>query len=422
MLAGAVSVSAGGTVGGGSVVELDRIVAIVNSDVITRTELDAQLESVSEQLRQQRIATPPQGVLEKQVLERMMLERLQLQLAENSGIRVDDETLNQTLSNIAAQNNLSLSEFRDVLQRDGYDFARFREDMRKEIILRRLHQRHVDSRVSVTEQEIDNFLATRKRQGGGSEEYRLRHILVAVPEAATPEQIGKADDRAQALRGQLEAGADFEQVAIASSDGQQALSGGDLGWRKASELPTLFAELVPQMEVGALSEVIRSPSGFHIVKLVGRRAAERHVVTQTRVRHILIEPSALTTDDRAREQLREIRGRIGTGEDFAELAAEYSDDAATAADGGSLGWIEPGDMVPSFESAVDGLEPGEVSQPVKTEFGWHLIQVLDRREHDNTEEFTRDRAREAIYQRKVEEERMDWVRRLRDEAYVEYRL
>lgn len=408
--------------GGDSAVELDRIVAIVDSDVITHTELDEQMETVQAQLRDRRISAPSTDVLERQVLERMVLERLQLQLAEASGIRVDDDTLNQTLSGIAAQNNLSLAEFRDVLQRDGYDFARFREDMRKEIILRRLQQRHVDNRVTVTEQEIDNFLATQQRQGTGSDEYRLNHLLVSLPEAATPEEIRRTRQKARDLRARLTGGEDFDQVAIASSDGQQALNGGDLGWRKASELPTLFADLVPQMQIGELSDVIRSPSGFHIIKLVDHRSGERHVVKQTRVRHILLETSALTTDDMARQRLIELRDRIADGEDFAELAAEYSDDVATAPEGGSLGWIEQGEMVPEFDRAMEALEAGEISRPVKTAFGWHLIQVVDRRKHDDTEEFTRSKAREVIYQRKIEEERMSWVRRLRDEAYVEYRL
>jgi peptidyl-prolyl cis-trans isomerase SurA len=403
-------------------VEIDRIVAIVDNDVISHTELMEQIRTVRAQLRQQRISPPSERILQRQVLERMVLEQIQLQLASEVGILVDDDNLNQAISGIAAQNNLSLSEFRSVLQEEGFDFAQFRENIRKEMILHRLRQQHVDNRISVTDQEVDNFLATQRRQGQGSDEYHLGHILIAAPDAASPEQIQETRERSQAIYTQLKEGADFSQTAIASSDGQHALSGGDLGWRKAGELPTLFAEIVPQMRVGEISEPIRSGSGFHIVKLLGHRAGETRVLTQTRARHILVETGELLGDDAARELLRDLKGRIAAGASFAELAHAHSDDVASASTGGDLGWVNPGEMVPAFEQAMDGLAIGEISEPVQTPFGWHLVEVIARRERDVTEEFSREMARESIFRRKAEEEFTDWLRRLREDAYVEYRL
>ena len=401
--------------------ELDRIVAVVDDDVITRTELNDKLESVEKQLRQQNVALPGEDTLRKQVLERLILTHIQLQLAARSGIQVDDDTLNRTISTVAAQNKLTLSEFRNVLERDGVDFAQFREEMRDEIILRKLRQRQVDSRITVTNQEIDNLLAAQKRQGNISDEYRVGHILIALPEAATPKQIQAAREKAQMVLSELRHGADFGKTAITFSDGQQALDGGDLGWRRAGELPTIFSDVVLQLKVGEISDLIRSSSGFHIIKLVDHRGSDRHITTQTHARHILIRPNDLTSDDDARRKLTEIRDRIQHGEDFSAMAKAYSDDKANSGNGGDLGWINPGEMDPDFEAAMNALEPNQLSKPVRTRFGWHLIEVLGRRSQDITEEFERTKAREQIYQRKVEEETVNWLRRLRDEAYVEIR-
>lgn len=401
--------------------ELDRIVAIVDNNIITASELDDQIGTIRLQLRQQNMQVPSGQTLQKQVLERSILEQIQLQLAENNGIRIDDETLNQAISGIASQNKMTLAEFREALQADGFVFTKFRENIRKEIILRRLRQQYVDSRVTVTDQEVESFLATQRRQGNGADEYHLGHILVALPEAATPDQIRVVQDKAAKLLGQLKDGTDFSQLAVSSSDGQQALNGGDLGWRKAGELPTLFAELAPRMKPGEISNLIRSPSGFHIIKLFEHRAGQPHIVTQTHARHILIRPSALMTDQQAEQALQDAKQRILAGADFAELAQTLSEDKANASSGGDLGWVAPGEMIPDFEKAMNQLKPGEIGTPIKTRFGWHLIQVLDRRDYDDTEEYTRDKARDVIYQRKIEEGTDEWLRRLRDEAYVEYR-
>ena len=403
-------------------VELDRIVAVVNDDIVTQTELEKELAAIKLQLRQQNIRMPSDDTLRRQVLERLVINQIQLQMAEANGIRVDDETLNNTISNIASQNNLSLSGFRDALEQEGLDFGEFRENIRKEIIIRRITQRNVDNRINVSEQEIDNFIANQKIQGNADDEYRLGHILIGVPETADPEEIRERKQKAQQILEQLRNGADFSQIAVSVSEGQQALEGGDLGWRKAGELPSLFAEIVPSMQVGDISDPIRSSSGFHIIKLLDYRGARPHIVTQTQARHILIKPDELTSDKDARNLLADIKQQLKNGENFAKLAMKYSDDKASASAGGDLGWVTPGKMVPDFEKVMDKLKVGEISDPFKTRFGWHIVQVEDRRQMDDTEAFTRSRIRELLFQRKVEEEQMNWLRRIRDEAYVEYRL
>ena len=401
---------------------LDKIVAVVNDDVITSTELDNRLHAIKDQLKNQSSPLPPDPILKKQVLDRMILASLQLQLADQNGIRVDDDTLNRTIERIAGGNKLSLPEFRSVLENEGYDFATFREDIRREILISRVQQRQVSDRIMVTEQEIDNFLATQRAQGNNGAEYHLAHILIAVPDASSSERIQAAHQRADDILKKLRAGANFQETAIASSDGQQALQGGDLGWRKAAELPTLFVDLVMHMKTGDVSNLIRSPSGFHIIKLLEQRNDQRHIVTQTHARHILIRTDELTSDDTAQARLNDIRQRLKDGADFAELARDYSNDTATASNGGDLGWVNPGDMVPNFEAQLDKLASGEISKPFKTGFGWHIVQVLDRRRHDDTDAFVRSQAREAIRQRKIEEELQSWLARLRDDAYIENRL
>lgn len=402
-------------------VEIDRILAVVNDDIILQSELDDATRTIKQQLSQQGRPVPSDAVLQKQVLERLIVMRLQLQLANSTGIRVDDETLNRTVQNIAQQNGLSLSEFRDVLERDGFSFAKFREDVRNEITVNRLQQRQVTNRVTVTEQEVDNFLSNQNVQGSQNAKYHLAHILIPVPEAASPQKIQDARAKAQQVLDELQAGADFAQKAIAVSSGQQALEGGDLGWREAGEIPTLFADTVLKMKPGEISDVIRSPSGFHIVKLMEAQDSERHIITQTHARHILVRPTEVTSAADARTRLEQLKGRIETGEDFEALARSHSEDSGSAVKGGDLGWVNPGDMVPRFEEAMNQLQPGQVSEPFESQFGWHIVQVLERRKHDSTEEFKRAKARELIRQRKAEEELEVWLRRLRDEAYVEYR-
>ncbi|MCF6236169.1 MAG: peptidylprolyl isomerase [Gammaproteobacteria bacterium] len=402
-------------------IPLNHIIAVVNSEVITSVELETQMKAMKQQLSQQKVQAPPDNILRKQLLEQLIMTQLQLQLAKETGIRVDDDQLNSTISNIALQNNLSLTAFRDVLEEDGFKFEKFREDIRNEIIITRLRQRQIESQVNVTEQEVNDYLASAGAQGDSGNEYHLGHILVATSEAASPEEVKEAQLKAEQILQKLKGGADFKEVAVASSDGQRALEGGDLGWREGGQLPTLFSDIVTKMKKGDVSSVVRSPSGFHIIKLIDQRNEQQHSVTQTKAQHILISTSEIETEKSAIKRLDELRERILFGDDFAELARSNSDDKGSASDGGGLGWTSPGEMVPPFEQAMDSLRPGEVSEPFQTRFGWHIVQVLDRRAHNNTEEFKRSQARRLLQQRKAEEEYQTWLRRLRDEAYVELR-
>lgn len=399
---------------------LNGIVATVNDDVVLKSELIEREKMVLGQLEQQNAQLPPRSALRKQVLDRLIIENLQLQMAARSGIRIDDETLNRNLRTMAKQNEMTLDEFRQVLEKDGFNYVAFREQFRKQLTMNRIRQQMVDNRVDVTEQEVDHLLATAASFSDQNREYRLAHILVSVPEAASPEQVQAGRERVEDILARLRAGTDFAQTAIAESDGQQALSGGDLGWRKSAQLPSFFADIVGDMQTGQISDPIRSPSGFHLIQLVDVRGDERHMIKQTRVRHILLRPDALVSEEDVAVRIRQLRERIVQGEDFATLARAHSQDPGSGSEGGNLGWVTPGQMVPEFEEAMNRLHAREVSEPVKSRFGWHLIQVLERRERDNTADYRRARARESIRQRKTDEELEIWLRRLRDESYIEY--
>ena len=405
-------------------VELDRVVAVVNDDIISRSELDARLERVRKQLRQSGTALPPPNALRRQVLERLIYRRLQLQLARNSGIRVGDERLNRTLLRIAEQNELTLREFRDAIERDGVDFARFREEIRDDVMISEVRRRRVENQINISRRDIDDYISMTESRGAEADRhrYRIGHILIAVPDGASSEEIAEARVRAQRVLEELRTGADFANMAVTHSDGQQALEGGDLGWRLASDLPTMLADAVLDLEVGDVSEPVRSTSGFHLVKLVDRQGSERQMIRQTRARHILVTLDALTDNAEARRQLRVLRERIVNGQDFGELARIHSDDPGSASRGGELGWVDPGNTVPVFERMMDSLEPGAISEPFRSQFGWHLVQVLERRDRDGTETSQRAEARRRLRARKIEENTQAWLRRVRDEAYVEYRL
>ena len=405
-----------------SAVELDHIIAIVNKDVVMQSELQERLRTIKNQLTEQGTLLPPISILEKQVLDRLILSKLQVQMALKTGIRVDNETLNRTISNIAAENQLSVAQLREILESDNYSYKGFREDIRNEILLSRLKQRQVDNRVFVTEREIENYLSNQEYLRETDREYRIAHILIATPSRASTSDISKARETAMTVRRELVAGTDFGKLAVQYSEGAQALEGGDLGWRKAGQVPTLFADFITDMEEGDISEPITSLSGFHIIKLTGSRVSEVHVITQTHVRHILITPDELISDEDARSRLEQLKTRLKNGDDFAELTKGNSNDPFSAADGGDLGWISPGDLVPEFEQVMNRLKPGELSPIFKTQYGYHILEVLERREHDSTEDVKRARAHEAIRQRKLVEARENWLRQMRDEAYVEYRL
>jgi peptidyl-prolyl cis-trans isomerase SurA len=403
---------------------LDRIVAVVNDDIIAWSELEERLNRVRRQLRQSGTALPPPDALRRQVLERLILFRVQLQIARESGIRVDDERLNRTLSRLAEQNGLPLREFRNAVERDGYEFAEFREEIREEIMISEVRRLRVENQINISQRDIDDYISMMESRGTDADRhrYRIGHILVAVPDGASTEEIGAARERAERVLAEIRGGADFANMAVTHSDGQQALEGGDLGWRQAGDLPTVFGDAILALEVGDVSEPIRSASGFHLVKLVDRRGSERQMIRQTRARHILIALDDLTDDAEARRQLSVLRERIVNGQDFGELARVHSDDSGSASKGGELGWIDPGNTIPVFERMMDSLDPGATSEPFKSQYGWHVVQVLERRERDGTETSRRAEARRKLRTRKIEENTQTWLRRVRDEAYVEYRL
>lgn len=402
---------------------LDRVMAVVNSEVLTKLDLDDQVRVATQQLKRQGTPLPDPDVLQRQLLERMITARILVQKARETGLRVDDTQLQRAIERIAEENKLSLEQFREVMDKDGINFSRFREEVRNEILMSRLKEREVDSRIVITDAEIDAYLRNQAARGGADDEFSVAHILVLVPEGASPEQIQAKRVVADRALAQLQAGTDFRQVSASISDAQNALDGGLLGWRTAARLPEIFVEAVRAMSVGDVSPILRSANGFHILKLMDKRGNDTPVIVkQTHARHILIRLNEVVSQDDARQRLAGLRERAVLGNvDFGELARQHSEDAS-AARGGDLGWLSPGATVPDFERAMDGLNPGEISEPVQTQFGWHLIQVIERRDEDMSKERQRLVARQAIRQRKADEAYQEWIRLERDKAYVEYRL
>ena len=402
---------------------IDQIAAVVNNDVITLYELNTRINTVERQLKKQGTPLPAPEALKKQMLERMIMDMLQSQFASETGVRVDDVQLDKTLRRIAEENKFpSLSEFRAKLEQDGADYKKFREEIRSEIIAARLREREVDSKLVISDSEIDNYLSTQVKQLGKGEEYHLAHILLLVPEQASPEKIHERQLRAEEALKKLREGADFAQIAAGYSDAKNGLQGGDLGWRSLDRTPTLFQEALKKMRPGDVSEILRSPNGFHIFKFVEQRINNiSEVVKQLHVRHILIKTSELVPENEAKKRLLEIRQRIEQGAPFAEQAKLYSEDGS-AAQGGDLGWISPGETVPEFEGPMNALQDGQISDAVQSGFGWHLIQVLERRSADVSAEQKRQQAHLAIRAFKSDDAYEDWLRQLRDRAYVEYRL
>ena len=404
------------------IVLLDRIVAVVNDQVITRRDLDERVTTVLTQLRKQGTPLPPRDVLEKQVLERMIFNQVQLQYAKETGLRVDDATLEKTLSRIAEDSKLTPAQLRAALEKDGISFNKFREDIREEITIARVREREVDNKITVADSEVDNFLSTRQIQEGKADEYNVSHILVSVPEQASPERLQERRARAEQALAQIKGGADFRQVAASFSDAPDAVQGGALGWRETTRLPTIFAEAVKGLNAGESSGVLRSPNGFHILRVNERRGQGAPlIVSQTHARHILIKTSELVSESDAKGRAVKLKERLDNKADFAELARLQSEDSS-AARGGDLGWLSPGDTVPEFEKAMDALKPGQLSEAVRSPFGWHLIQVLERRNQDMSQQQLRLRARQALREQKADEAHQEWVRQLRDKAFVDYRL
>lgn len=406
----------------GEIRKIDRIVAVVDQVVITENELIDRIQTVRSQLEKQGGNIPPMDVLQKQILERLINDRLLLQYAAQTGVRVDDTQLDKTVERIAEQNQLSVPEFRAALEQEGISYRKFREDIRNEIIIARLREREVENRVNVTEAEIDNYLTTQSSRADIQDEFEISHILIRTPEEGAPEELQKLREKAEQALKQLQNGVNFAEVSASFSDAPNALEGGSLGWKTSTQIPELFNEALKPLQPGDLSPILRSPNGFHILKMTDRRGGTSPlVVEQTKLRHILIKLSEIVSESDAQQKMAIIKERLDHGGDFTELARQYSEDAS-ANSGGDLGWVNPGDTVPQFEQAMNLLAPGEVSEPVRTPFGYHIIQVLERRKQDMTQEAARFKARQEIRARKAEEAYADWVRELRDRAYVELHL
>jgi peptidyl-prolyl cis-trans isomerase SurA len=422
LLASILMAIAGATAAAPAVQTIDQIAAVVNDEVITRQELERRYQEITQQMRGQNIQLPPRKLLEQQLMERMITELALLQFAKNSGIRVDPVQVERAVQRIAEQNKLTVDQLRTALEQDGVNFDRFRENIRNEILLARTRERQVDNRLTVSDAEIEGYLQTQSAQGK-DEEFNLSHILVTVPENASPEQIQARKARAEDILNQLNKGGDFAQLSASYSDAPNALQGGGLGWKASGQIPALYVESLRNLKPGETAPLLKSANGFHIVKLNEKRGKDTTtVITQTRVRHILIKPSELTSESDAKTRLLQIRERLEQGgAKFEDLARQYSEDLGSGAKGGELNWVNPGDLVPEFQKAMDVLKPGELSQPVQSPFGWHLIQVLERRQQDVTEERQRLQARQNIRDRKSEEAFQEWVRQVRDQAYVELR-
>jgi peptidyl-prolyl cis-trans isomerase SurA len=398
---------------------LDRIVAIVEDDVILDRELQQEVAAVVQRIQAGNAQLPPAFVLRKQVLEKMIVDKLQRQLAEKAGISVTEEMLTGSATDIARRNNMNIQQFKAELERQGISYQSFLDNIRNEIIINQLRGREIGGRIKVTDREVEHYLETNDKIGTEAIQYHLGHILIAVPEAASSSAIQKAQSKAADIVDKLRQGQDFTQTAMSLSDSDTALKGGDLGWRTLGEVPTLFADLVGKMALGDISDPIRSPSGFHIIKLLEQKGADQHTITKTNVRHILIKTNDLIDDAEAKKRLFDLKERMAQGEDFAALARTHSDDKGSALKGGSLDWVGPGDLVKPFEETMEKLGINQISEPVQTQFGWHLIQVLDRESKDNSDDYKKNQIRDAIRKRKIEEETELWIRRLRDEAFVE---
>lgn len=402
---------------------LDKIAAIAGQDVITQVELEQESQLIASELRARKARTPSPEQFRRQVLERLILQKLQLQKAHARGIHIDDITLNRAVDSIASENNMSVTRFRQAMQEEGLSYVAFRNNLRSELTLDKLHQRVVGNRINITDQEVQDLIEKSIGGKGGNQRYQLKHILIALPEAAAPSQVEKARKKAEDLRQQGRDGADFSQLAIAHSNGQRALEGGDLGWRNANELPSRFTDQIVGMQAGDISKVIRSPSGFHLIKVADiDTASGKPKIKQTLARHILISTVQGHSNTEAKALITQLYQQIQEGKDFAKLARKNSEDPGSAEKGGELGWASPGTFVPAFEQTLDQLKPGEVSPPFKSRFGWHIIQLKETRVVEAPDKLLQSRAKELLAAQKKEEELQLWLRKLRSEAFVEYRL
>ena len=400
--------------------KLDRIIVVVDQDVITEKELQEKINSVIGNLKNQKIEIPSENILRKQVIERLIANSIQIQLANQTGLKISDAQVDKTIERIAEKNKLNLADFKKTLEKDGTNFYKFREEIRNEITIAQLKEREVDSKIVITDGEIDNFLNAQSKEA--QDEFEVAHILIRVPEDASPEKLEKLKNKAEEAVKQIQSDINFTQVSAAFSDTPNALEGGSLGWKKTSDLPTLFVDALKKTEVGKITSILRSPNGFHILKLINKKGSSGPlVVEQTHVRHILIKLSEITSENEGRQKLIGIKERLENGTKFEDMAKQYSEDPSSN-NGGDLGWINPGDTVPEFEKTMKQLNLNQISDPIKTPFGWHLIQVLERRSQDMSKESARIQARQQIKMRKSEEAYQDWLQELRDRSFVELRL
>ncbi len=407
---------------GAQTITLDKVVAVVDDDVVMASELQQRLISITHKLQAANTELPPMDVLQSQILERLIIEQLQLNLGERANVSIDDSQLNQAIARIRQGNKLSEEAFAQQLAQEGMTLADLREEIRREMIINRVQQGSVNRRIKISEQEIDSFLASTEGKFWTSPDYQLGHILIALPSGASAAEIDSTKAKADQLHRELETGADFRKLAVANSAGQNALQGGDLGWRKLAQLPALFADEVPKLTKGGVSKPFRSAAGFHILKLYDQRGGGEQLVEQSKVRHILVKPSAILSDDQAYQKLKRLKARIEAGEDFAALAKEHSEDIGSMLSGGDLGWSMPGQFVPEFESMIKQVNVGEVSVPFRSQFGWHILQVQERRQEDMSETMIRNQAANLLRKRRFEEELQSWLQEIRDEAYVEIML
>jgi len=401
---------------------LDRVVAVVDSGVIMETQLNSRVEEVLKRLQSNKAELPPLNLLEEQVLDRLIIEEIQMQIADRAGIKISDSELNQTLARIASQNNLSLEEFRVTLEQEGDSYKVFRQTIRKELIIQRVQRGKVGSRVDISEQEIENFINSEEGRTELAEQYDVQHILISVEGGLNETETIAIKQKAQDVLKRIEEGESFEKLAATYSSGQKALEGGFLGWRTSAELPTLFSETVSSLKIGETSDLIRSGAGFHILRLNDKRGNTVKFMDQTLARHILVQPSEIRTEKQAELLIKDIHKRLLDGEDFKQLARQYSEDPGSKMDGGNLGWANPGEYDPAFEKTLNATKIGEIASPVQSSFGWHVIEVLDRRNEDVSQEQQKNRAYQIIYERKFEQELQSTLIELRAEAYVDIKL
>ena len=401
---------------------LDRVVAVVDSGVIMESQLNSRVEEILQRIKNDNAELPPLNLIEEQVLDRLIIEEIQLQIADRAGIKISDSELNQTLARVAAQNNLSLEEFRIKLEGEGTSYRSFRDTIRKELIIQRVQRGKVGAKIDISEQEIENFINSEEGKTQLAEQYNVQHILLSVSRGSTEKEIEEIKINANSLISRLNDGENFEKLAASFSAGQNALEGGYLGWRTEAELPSLFAEVVTELKVGEIASPLRSGAGFHILKLIDKRGNTVKFLDQTLARHILVQPSEIRTENQAEELINTIYERLTSGEDFKQLARQYSEDPGTKMDGGELGWSNPGDYDPAFEQTLNATKIGELSKPVKSSFGWHVIEVMDRRNEDVSQEEQKDRAFRIIFDRKFEQELQSTLIELRAEAYVDIKL